>query len=1065
VSCTGSKGKVLYFFDEIEIPTYKIESDDPLPRFLQHYPYTRLDDFNGKLERVRYRTIVAENEYLRMTVIPSLGARLYDLYDKVRGRYVFQHIDVIRPANIALRGAWIACGIEFNCLDRGHHTPDNFSPVDWLVKEGGDGSVTVYIGNLNLITGVYYAVGLTLKPGRAFLETEVKTFNSREIPTKYYFWTNAAVPVTEGSRVFIPGKRTLEDTFPVTREGVDVSWYKNCKFPVDAFVIDSEEDFFGYYDYSTHYGVVQHANHFKVPGKKRFTWGTSEDGLFWASVLSDKGVPYIELQTGKYRTQQIVGFVDPHFYDEWREWWYPIAAIEGISYAKKDATVHLEVEPLSDGLYEVKVGVYATALLSEATVSVQSGGETLLEEKVDLSPERPYVRTLKSKSGSVLVRVADREGREVVSWDGRDYRTKIDATVYHLPREPEPRAWERRSAEELFVDGQLEERMGSSLLAELKYRQSLKVDPGFTRALNSLAALYYRRGLYAEAVELLRRSLRRDPECCEAHYYLGLCYLRLGDLSEAEYEFWRARSCPQLFTQSSYWIAAVRMQRGDYEGAEEVLREAVERNPRDLKCAFLLSALLRRRGRAGEAAELASRALDGFPFYYPLVSELALSAGAWEGFDSRVVTENRRLLEVAAEYMRVRLYEDAVRVLERGVLLGARSPLIFYYLGFAHGKLGNTGKMVEFYERGNAENPDYVFPHRPEEEEVLKSVIAATGSLKARYYLGNLLFHLERFNEALEEWRKAEESGLNYPVLFRNLGFAYHHLRRDWKEALEEYEKAIAANPQNYRLYLEYYEVCADANLHERAVAMLERAASAIKKDRLLAALASAYLLTGEHEKALRLLEENTFSPAEGYYGYWTLYVEANVMSGLKYLRKGDIERAIKAFSRGLEYPRNLGVGAPYQPLRHEAKQRFWIGQCYHLLGEYAKAKEYWESVLAQKYYRIDEIYYKGLALKALGRGEESVKMFNELRKEAEEEIKKINELKHEMQEEYFNILDFDKKLAKAYLKARIAQLGLTHSEEDAVEVKKISEQFPVTVRVVKVRADCPYYVAVAEGL
>jgi hypothetical protein len=100
-------------------------------------------------------------------------------------------------------------------LDRGHHTPDNFSPVDWVVKERDDGSVTVYIGNLNLITGVYYAVGLTLRPGKTFLETEVKTFNSRELPTKYYFWTNAAVPITEGSRVFIA--RALAEPDVVSR--------------------------------------------------------------------------------------------------------------------------------------------------------------------------------------------------------------------------------------------------------------------------------------------------------------------------------------------------------------------------------------------------------------------------------------------------------------------------------------------------------------------------------------------------------------------------------------------------------------------------------------------------------------------------------------------------------------------------------------------------------------------------------------------------------------------------------------------------------------------------------
>ncbi|MCC6005524.1 MAG: DUF5107 domain-containing protein, partial [Thermofilum sp.] len=80
MSGIGSRDKALYSLEEVEILTYGIEGEDPLPRFLQHYPYTRLDSFSDKPERVRYKAIVAENEYLRMTVIPSLGARLYDLY-------------------------------------------------------------------------------------------------------------------------------------------------------------------------------------------------------------------------------------------------------------------------------------------------------------------------------------------------------------------------------------------------------------------------------------------------------------------------------------------------------------------------------------------------------------------------------------------------------------------------------------------------------------------------------------------------------------------------------------------------------------------------------------------------------------------------------------------------------------------------------------------------------------------------------------------------------------------------------------------------------------------------
>jgi hypothetical protein len=343
-----------YRLEKIAMGTQRIIGEDPLPRFFEYYPYTGLNDFDKGTVPISYDSIAVENEYLRMRVIPSLGARLYDLYDKVNDAHIFHYNEKVRPAMIALRGAWISTGMEFNSLDRPHHTVDNFSRVDYDVKREDDGSVTVHIGNHNLLTDVYWLVGLTLRPGRQFLETNVRLFNNGLLYNKYYFWTNTAEPVTDGGRIFIPGKRTQSGTFPLSG-GVDVSWYKNCKYAVDAFIIDCEEDFFGYYDYNLGRGVVQHANHFIVPGKKRFTWGTSEDGLFWAPLLSDKGTPYIELQSGRFRTQGIVEFMDPLFFEEWREWWYPIAKIGGISFANKDSTVYVDNEPKGR---EALIGIY-----------------------------------------------------------------------------------------------------------------------------------------------------------------------------------------------------------------------------------------------------------------------------------------------------------------------------------------------------------------------------------------------------------------------------------------------------------------------------------------------------------------------------------------------------------------------------------------------------------------------------------------------------------------------------------------------------------------------------------
>jgi len=48
---------------------------------------------------------------------------------------------------------------------------------------------------------------------------------------------------------------------------------------------------------------------------------------------------------------------------------------------------------------------------------------------------------------------------------------------------------------------------------------------------------------------------------------------------------------------------------------------------------------------------------------------------------------------------------------------------------------------------------DYVFPHRTEEIEILKTAIKYNpDDFKARYYLGNLYYYKGRTDEAIQEW-------------------------------------------------------------------------------------------------------------------------------------------------------------------------------------------------------------------------------------------------------------------------------------------------------------------------
>lgn len=1034
------KMPVDYRLEKIMMGTQRIIGEDPLPRFFEYYPYTGLNDFDEDMVPISYDSIVVENEYLKMRVIPSLGARLYDLYDKVNDAHVFHYNEKVRPVMIALRGAWISTGMEFNSLDRPHHTVDNFSQVDYDVKREDDGSVTVHIGNLNLLTDIYWLVGLTLRPGRQFLETNVRLFNNGPLYNKYYFWTNTAESVTDGSRIFIPGKRTQYGPFPIF-DGVDVSWYKNCKYAVDAFIIDCEEDFFGYYDYNLGQGVVQYANHFIVPGKKRFTWGTSEDGLFWTPILSDKGMPYIELQSGRFRTQGVVEFMDPHFFEEWREWWYPIAKIGGISLTNKDATVYVNYDTKG---CKALIGIYVTKEIPASRIRVRRGDETL-EEAFDLSPGHPFIKTYATKRMKTEVEVIDGDGNEVITWDCRNYRTKTDDSVFQVPVEFTAKygPGEDKGQEGLWSDAMIEEKRGKSLLAELKYKRLLEQDED-SRGLCALAVMYYRQGRTEEAIDLLERATKRLTSYEDALYYVGLCYLNVGRYRDSEMALWKARRSAKYFTTASHYISLIRVRNNEYEEAVKIITEGLQRNGRDLKCLFLYAATLRRLGRMKEALEVAKGALNISPLYYPALCERMLSSkgmaefdGAESDFKRVVLACDQKVRDVACEYMCTGLYDEAEEILRGGILSGLDGPMIHYYLGFVLERLGRMDERDKEYGIGNSKQSDYVFPHRLEEETILRSAKDASGDPKPIYYLGNLLFSLKRFKEGVREWESAEERGMRHPILHRNLGYAYHRVYRLKHKALRQYEKAIELDPTNHHLYLEYYDVCSQLGLVNKGVEILEIAKGRIKKDSILARLSSAYVDAGRYEEALDILRENTFTPAEGYFGNWETFVEAHIRRGVKRMTAKECKGAMEDLMDALRYPINLGAGVPYRPHRHEAMQRYWLGECYFRHGRRGKARETWRGIFEQRSFTPQEVYYQGLGLKALGRREEANGIFKGTLKSALQKEVAIMGLKDRIPLDYFNFLNYDYELAAVYCTKMIAYLGLGRMMEASKEFTK----------------------------
>ena len=78
--------------------------------------------------------------------------------------------------HIALRDGGHPGAYELNFGIVGH-TPATATPVDYLVRKNSDGSVTCFVGNMDLPSRTYWRVAFTIFPDKAYIELRPLWYN------------------------------------------------------------------------------------------------------------------------------------------------------------------------------------------------------------------------------------------------------------------------------------------------------------------------------------------------------------------------------------------------------------------------------------------------------------------------------------------------------------------------------------------------------------------------------------------------------------------------------------------------------------------------------------------------------------------------------------------------------------------------------------------------------------------------------------------------------------------------------------------------------------------------
>jgi tetratricopeptide (TPR) repeat protein len=1016
------------------VPTYPAGAPDPSPQFFEGrgyqgakgpiYPYPIIDKlFDTKQDRT-YKAVYLENEYIRICVLPELGGRIFEAIDKTNGYNFFYRQHVIKPALIGMLGAWISGGVEWNIPH--HHRASSFMPVSYKLAENPDGSKTIWVGEMELRHQMRWAMGLTLRPGKAYLEGTMRLFNRTPVTHSFLYFANVAVHANQDYQVIFPPSvhwatqhsKVEFSSWPVSHQryggvdfskGVDVSWYKNHPSSNSMFAFECKEDFLAGYDHGKHAGTLHIADHGIMPGKKFFTWGNGSDGRMWDGMLTDTDGAYLELMVGGYSDNQPdYSWIQPYEVKTIREYWYPFRDIDGVKNANLDAAVNLEVNGDT-----AKVGLNTTEPRPDAKVAVQAAGKVVFEKVVSIAPGTPFVEEVKlppaTKPEDVKVTLSS-GGRELISYQPAPFKASEMPPIVTPPPAPD----EIKTNEELVLAGQrLEQFYSPAREPEPYYLEALKRDPSDYRANTALGLIEYNRGLFAQAEERFKTAVARvsknytRPRDGEAYYYLGLAQRAQGKEDAALEALYRASWSFGWNTASYYALAETECRRQDYAKALEDLDRALSTDSLSTQTVALESAVLRHLGRMTDAGRLLSAAarIDPLDPWVRRESRLALG-GEREPIRAGVDANDdvQPYLEIATDYGNAGMYDDAVAALQD--LIGAYTdksrvyPLAYYYLGFFDEKLGKADDAVENYALAAKMPPDYCFPFRLEEMAILRRAIERNPKdPRAPYYLGNLLYDLQP-EEAIKQWEAARSLDPAFAMVHRNLALAYARRRNDVRSGIAELEAALARKLDPRWMYEldELYQAAGTAPA-TRLAFFKEHQQAALDRDDVLAREIMLEVETGDCDEALKLLSSRKFYIWEGAsISAHDWYVDAHLLRGHKLLAAGKPAEALKDYAAALEYPVNLGVGKPYGGDR-SAVMYYYMGAAYEASGDAANAKEYYRKAAAEtggirrrRRMRADAgdlAFYRALALQKLGEKEQASGIFQSLVTSGEEMLAK----------------------------------------------------------------------------
>lgn len=392
----------------------------------------------------KYRLIVLENRYLRLSILPDLGGRIYECTFKPTGNNEFYSNPVVKPTDWGPPSPpypagvnwWLAAGgLEwgFPVEEHGYEWSTSWG-FDHVIQPNGGVMVTLFTrgGPRN----PYAVVDVILPPDTAYFVVQPHIINPTGSAFRFKWWANALLApgaankpgpdlrfIFPASQVMVhsTGDATLPGAgqpmpWPVVN-GRDMSRLGNWTQWLGVFQRPAAQgNFMGVYDTAANEGMLRIYPSEVARGAKLFAMGWSDP--IAATIWTDDGSGYVELHGGLAATFDDWHELAPGGEVTWSEAWYPVAGIGGVTFANDAAALALLP---ADG--RLKVGLFPTTALRGRLTITLPGMEPSVRD-VAISPAQPLVQEVMlaegvPAQGQAAVTLLDAQGRTLFEWQGQ----------------------------------------------------------------------------------------------------------------------------------------------------------------------------------------------------------------------------------------------------------------------------------------------------------------------------------------------------------------------------------------------------------------------------------------------------------------------------------------------------------------------------------------------------------------------------------------------------------------------------------------------------------------------